>query len=86
MAKSPSGSRPTPRVTSGKGNSWNIGNKTLPSKSGTKAPTGNRPVPGVTQNTPKVGTKAGPVKKAIRNTPMPGGKVPGDKVRGSGNM
>lgn len=88
MAKSPTGSRPTPRVATGQGtNSWNTGGGSYSAKSGTKPPTGSRPVPRVASNTPKSATKPGAVKRSIKHTSMPKNRVTGIKGKNSsGNM
>lgn len=71
MGKSPSRPHPVPSVATGKKPKYDTSSgRAYEGKRGTKTPTGNRPVPSVAIDTPTPSTPPGPVKKAIKHTPM----------------
>lgn len=82
MAKSPTGSRPTPKVAQNHKPSYDTSSGSYAGKRNSKSPTGNRPRPAVAKNTPSVpGPPAKP--KYPKKTAMPAPKMKWGK-RGGG--
>ena len=82
MAKTPTGSRPKPRVAQDHKPNYDTSSGSYSGKRNSKTPTGNRPRPSVAKSTPSVpGPPAKP--KYPKSTPMPAPKTKWAK-RGGG--